>query len=78
MFRSDCFGELGLGELFLYHGQTYKKESEAFAQLLKWPCGETLDEYVSHYFEPQIVVIPIESSSGTYDGKHSDRNLVHV
>lgn len=76
--RSFRFGDLDSGEFFNYHGQMYKKESDAFAELLRWPSGEELDEYVSHYFEPQIVVIPIGSDIGPSDDTNTCRNHVNV
>ena len=54
----ECeFGQLQVGDVFLYHNQVYRKESELSAILMRWmPCAEELSEVISHRFFPEIVV----------------------
>lgn len=81
-FRSFRFGDLQPGELFLYLGQTFKKESDQFAELLQLPDGDSLEEYVSHHFEPRTVVIPLDFEGGFAGGGCDETltsgNCVHV
>ncbi len=54
----DCdFGQLKIGAVFRYHNQSYRKEGELSATILRWADGEELKgERVSHRFYPEIVV----------------------
>lgn len=58
------FGELAIGELFVYRDQLYRKESENSAELLRWIDGEEVTEYVSHRFFPELVVTLGDEQSG--------------
>ncbi len=51
------FGQLKLGAEFQYHGQTYRKEAENSAVMLRWVTGEeVVGERVTHRFFAEIVV----------------------
>jgi hypothetical protein len=51
------FGQLKIGAVFQYQGQTYRKESENSAMMLRWANGDDeLSEHVSHRFFAEIVV----------------------
>ena len=51
------FGELEIGAVFLYHGQTYRKETEKCAIMLRWAHEEeVITERVAHRFFEEIVI----------------------
>lgn len=51
------FGELKIGAVFLYHGQTYRKESEDSAVMLRWADEDlVINEHVSHRFFAEIII----------------------
>ena len=55
--RKRKFGQLEIGDVFLYDGHLYRKESELSALLMRW-AGEDQEvtELVSHRFFPEIIV----------------------
>lgn len=55
--QDRSFGELKIGAVFLYHGQTYRKESENSAVMLRWVHEEDIiTERVSHRFFEEIII----------------------
>ena len=58
MASKKCnFGQLKVGAEFQYHGQTYRKEAENLAVMLRWVTGEdVVGERVTHRFFSEIVV----------------------
>ena len=58
MASKKCdFGQLKIGAEFQYSGQTYRKESEDIAVMLRWVTGEEVNgERVTHRFFSEIIV----------------------
>ena len=64
MDSQNCdFGKLDVGTVFTYHDQTYRKETDDLAVMLKWVTGEeVVEERILHRFFAEIVVqVPGES-----------------
>ena len=51
------FGDLKIGAVFLYHGQTYRKETEDSAVMLRWAHeDEQIIERIAHRFFEEIII----------------------
>ena len=51
------FGDLEIGAVFLYHGQTYRKETANSAVMLRWAHEEVaITEHIAHRFFEEIVI----------------------
>ena len=75
------FGQLEIGVVFQYHGQTYRKETDDSAIMLRWVSGQDLiDEVISHRFFAEIVIqIPVsedENASITDESGGESGNAV--
>ena len=66
--RKCDFGDLQIGAEFQYHGQTYRKEAENVAVMLRWVTGEdVVSERVTHRFFSEIVVEVSEPDDDSVD-----------